>query len=238
MRWTWSPSSTSRTLPPPSPDLPSPVASCYCLPVSHDTPTRHGRQPDPALKKGWRSGKVFPWRRERLAAPVPTGSACVVAVSVCGHGGGVHPPGGSARSRTGWGTPSGSRSAPTAVVAVAVVTATPRSEVVPVTLVPGPRGKSVGMAVVSALSGFVGVVILTTARRDRGMGINFGPPPVTPPTPSPEERNPFFPDTTDDPHVARCSGCLREFTADQYVALPQEENLTVCSSCGNEVMFL
>ena len=71
------------------------------------------------------------------------------------------------------------------------------------------------------------------------MGINFGPPPAVNNTLA-SERNPFLPDSSDDPHVAKCSSCGRGYTVDQFSNCPQDENLTLCSSsgCKGEVVFI
>ena len=116
--------------------------------------------------------------------------------------------------------------------------AIPRSAGVPVTGVIALLPWSGGMAVAFVHRGPVGSGTRTTSKRNRGMGIRLGPPPSFPsPSPPDEEPNPFLPDTSHDPAVARCSGCMKQFTADQYIALAQEENVTSCSGCGGEVMF-
>lgn len=74
------------------------------------------------------------------------------------------------------------------------------------------------------------------------MAINCGPFPLRP-LPSSrekEEKNPFLPDDSHDPAVARCSGCLKQFTADQYVSLVQDDARTLCLApgCKGEVFFL
>lgn len=71
------------------------------------------------------------------------------------------------------------------------------------------------------------------------MGINFGPFPRLPPS-GEGEKNPFLPDDSHDPAVARCSGCLKKFTADQYVSLVQDDTRTLCLApgCKGEVFFI
>ena len=73
------------------------------------------------------------------------------------------------------------------------------------------------------------------------MGLNLGPPPY----------NPFHdgayihatagkPDTLDDPHIARCTGCGRRFTVLEYNYCIQDGGTTLCaiSTCRGEVLFL
>jgi len=72
------------------------------------------------------------------------------------------------------------------------------------------------------------------------MGINCGPFPLRPlPSSQVQEENPYLPDDSHDPAVARCSECLKRFTADQYVSLIQDEARTLCHvpGCGGEVFF-